>query len=116
MESEYIGYFEVMRQSNWLKNLLQDMQIVKTIERPLKIYCDNTSAVFFAKNNKRSEASRLMDIKYLKVQDQVRDEIIDIEHISTHEMVADPLTKAIHVTTFKKRVMKMGLYPSLDHL
>lgn len=37
-------------------------------ERQLKIYCDNMWAVLFTKNNRRSGASRLMDIKYLKVQ------------------------------------------------
>lgn len=83
MESKYIGCFEIMKQCNWMKNFLYDMEILKSIERPIKLYCDNTDAVFFAKNNKRSEASRLMDIKYLKVQDQVRECVIDIEHIST---------------------------------
>lgn len=90
------------------------MKIVWSIERPLKIHYDNTFAVFFAKNNKRSKALRLMDIKYLKVQDQVRDRVIDIEHISTHEMVAYPLTKVINVIAFNKHVMKMGLQPSME--
>ena len=114
MESEYIGCFEAMKQCNWMKNLLYDMKIVKSIERPIKLYCDNTDAVFFAKNKKRSEASRLMDIKYLKVQDQVREGVIDIEHISTHDMVADHLTKALNVTVFNKHIMKMGLHFSFD--
>lgn len=37
MKSGYVGCFEAMRQSNWLKNLLHHMMIVKSIERPLKI-------------------------------------------------------------------------------
>lgn len=76
MESESIGCFEAMRQGNWMKNLIYHMKIVISIERPVKIFYDNTAAVFFAKNKKRSEASKLMDIKYLKVQDKVREGVI----------------------------------------
>ncbi|CAL2224945.1 unnamed protein product [Prunus armeniaca] len=114
MESEYIGCFEAARQCVWLNNLIHSMKIVKRIERPLKLYCDNSSAVFFAKNNKRSNASRLLDIKYLTLQDKVRDGVIDIEHLGTLHMIADPLTKALHVTAFQRLVPKMGLQASID--
>ncbi|CAL9017000.1 unnamed protein product [Prunus brigantina] len=114
MESEYIGCFEAARQCVWLKNLIHSMKIVKSIERPLKLYCDNSSTVFFAKNNKRSDASRLLDIKYLTLQDKVRDGVIDIEHLGTLHMIADPLTKALHVTAFQRLVPKMGLQASID--
>lgn len=113
MESEYIGCFEAIEQCNWMKNLIYEMEIVRRIEKPIKLYCDNTTAVFFAKKNKRSEASRLMDIKYLKVQDKVREGVIDIQHISTHDMVANPLTKALNVTVFNKHVLIMGFQSAL---
>ena len=80
----------------------------------MKLYCDNSSAVFFAKNNKRSNASRLMDIKYLLVQDKVRDGEIDIEHIGTFHMIADPLRKALHMTAFQRLVPQMSLHVSID--
>ncbi|CAL9020509.1 unnamed protein product [Prunus brigantina] len=114
MKSEYIGCFEATRQCVWLKNLIQSVKIVKSIERPLKLYCDNSSALFFAKNNKRSYASRLMDIKYLALQDKVRDRVIDIEHRGTLHMIADPLTKPLHVTTLERLVRQMGLQTSID--
>ena len=116
MESEYIGCFEAMKQSNWLRNLIREMEVVRSIEKPLKIYCDNVAAIFFAKNNRRSEASRLMDIKYLKVQDKVREKVIEIEHIGTFNMIADPLTKALHVTAFQRHVTNMGLQGCLDNV
>lgn len=59
-ELEYMGCFEAMRQTVRLRNLIYDMKIVKGVERLIKIFCDNTSTVLFAKNNRRSEASRLM--------------------------------------------------------
>lgn len=63
IKSEYVGCYEAVRQGVWLRNLISDMKIVNDIERPITIFCDNTSDVFFAKNNRRSEASILMDIK-----------------------------------------------------
>ncbi|KAM1998218.1 hypothetical protein EV2_005744 [Malus domestica] len=114
MESEYIGCFEATRHGMWLRNLIRGMKVVSDIEKPLKLYCDNSSAVFFAKNNKRTEASRLLDIKYLTVQDKVREKSVDIEQLSTFHMVADPLTKAVNVTTFQRLVPKMGLHASLE--
>lgn len=64
----------------------------------MKICCDNMWAVLFTKNNRRSDASRLMDIKCLKVQENVRDDVIQIGHIGTFDMVAHPWTKVLHVT------------------
>ena len=55
MEYESIGCFEAMRQGSWMKNLIYHMKIVRSIERRVKNFCDNTAVVFFAKNNKRSE-------------------------------------------------------------
>ncbi|XP_008385535.1 uncharacterized protein [Malus domestica] len=50
----------------WLRNLVRGLNVMDNIEKPLKLYCDNKAAVFFSKNNKRSLANRLMDMKYLK--------------------------------------------------
>lgn len=116
MELEYIDCFEAMKQSNWLRNLIHEMQVVKSFEKPLKIYSNNASTVFFAKNNRRSEASRLMDFKYLKVQDKVREKIIEIEHPSTYNMIPYPLTKALHVTAFQRHVISIGLQTCLDYV
>ncbi|KAM2673567.1 hypothetical protein EV2_014847 [Malus domestica] len=116
MELEYIGCFEAMRHGVWLKILICDMKIVKNVEEPIKIYCDNTSAMFFAKNNRRSEASRLMDIKYLKLQDEIRNRNVGLENISTFSMVTNPLTKTLHVTTFQKHLLNMGLQTTIDNV
>lgn len=78
----------------------------------MKIYCDNMWAVLFTKNNRRSDASRLMDIKYLKVKKMLRDDVIQIEHIGTFDMVAHPWTKVLHVTGFNRQ---LGMFRELDY-
>ncbi|TQD89904.1 hypothetical protein C1H46_024535 [Malus baccata] len=101
MEAEFVACFEGMKQGVWLKNFVAELRIVKSIQKPLTMYCDNNSAVFFAKNNKRTSASRLMDVKFLKAREKVKQGTIDMQHISTSLMVANPSTKALAVGIFK---------------
>lgn len=71
------------KKGRWLWNFIRCIEIVKNIERPLKLYCENSSVVIFDKNNKRCDGSRLLAIKYLRLQDRVRECMVDLEHIST---------------------------------
>lgn len=114
MQAEFIGCYEAMKQAVWLRNFIGQMGVVDSISRPLKIFCDNEAAVFFSKNNKRTSASRLMDVKYLVVRDRVKDKEIIIEHVSSELNIADPLTKGLPVGVFKNHVAHMGLFESLD--
>lgn len=49
--------------------------------------------MFFSKNNKKSDATRLMDVKYLSVKDHVKKGEVLVEHIDTKKIMANPLTK-----------------------
>ncbi|KAM2924483.1 hypothetical protein COP2_040580 [Malus domestica] len=114
MEAEFVACFEGMKHAAWLKNFLTDLKIVNSVQKPVTMFCDNNSAVFFAKNNKRTSASRLMDVKFLKVREQVKKGVIEVQHISTTMMIADPLTKALPIGEFKKHVSSMGVLEGFD--
>lgn len=60
--------FEGMKQVVWLRNFIANMKIVDSIKKPLRMFFDNSATIFFSKNNKRTSASRLMDVKFLKVR------------------------------------------------
>jgi hypothetical protein len=38
------------------------LRVVHSIERPLRIYCDNETSVFYPYNNKSSGAAKFIDI------------------------------------------------------
>ncbi|CAL2265536.1 unnamed protein product [Prunus armeniaca] len=114
MEAEFIGCFEATRQGLWIKNFVTFMKLVANIDKPLKIYSDNKAAIYFAKNNKRTSASRIMDVKYLSLQDKVKEGIIEVKYINTHSMLAETLTKALVVGVFQDFVMHLGLHESFD--
>lgn len=70
--------------------------------------------MFFSKNNKKSYATRLMDVKNQTIKEKVKDGVVCIEHIDTTLMLADPLTKLLAVGVFKGHVANMGVVDSFD--
>lgn len=114
MQAEFVALYGAATHSMWLKNFISALGIVDSISRPLKIFCDNSSAVFFTKNNKTTSASKHIRIKFLVVREMVEDNEIEVEHISTEEMTADPLTKGLRPVIFTKHVENMGIVKSFD--
>ena len=113
MEAEFVSCFQATSQGVWLKSFISGLRVMDSISRPLKIFCDNSAAVFLAKNNKSGSRSKHIDIKYLAIREHVKEKKVVIEHISTELMIADPLTKGIPPMKFKDHVDRMGIVSSL---
>ena len=79
------------------------------IERPLKLYCDNKSAVLYSNNNRSSTKSKHIDIKFLVVKERVQSGQIFIEHLGTNSMIANPLTKGLPPKVFHEHVAHMSV-------
>jgi hypothetical protein len=109
MYAEFIACYEATGQVMWLKKFIPDLRVVDCIQRPLQLYCDNKPAVFYAHNNKLSNATKPIEIKFYAVKDRVRDKTISLEHICTKEMLADPLTKVLPPNVFGEHIAGMGL-------
>ena len=114
MEAKFVACFEATVHGLWLRNFISGLAIVNTIEKSLRIYCDNSAAIFFYKNDKYSNGVKHMELKYFSVKEEVQKQWVSIEHINNELMVADPLTKGLPPKTFKEHVKRMGLdyYPS----
>ena len=52
MEVEFVSCFEATSHGVWLKSFISGLRIMDSISRPLRMYCDNSAAVFMTKNNK----------------------------------------------------------------
>ena len=90
-------------------NFISGLRIVDNIARPLKIYCDNSVAIFFNKNDKYSKGAKHMELKYFVVKEEVTKQRVSIEHNSTNLMITDPLTKGLPPKTFIGHIERMGL-------
>ena len=80
----------------WIKKFVPGLMLIESIERLLKIYCDNDPAVFYSYNNKSSAAAKHIELKCYVVKEKVQDQTIEIMHKSTKEMIVDPLKKVSH--------------------
>jgi hypothetical protein len=113
MYAEFVTCYEAIGQAEWLKKFVPGLRVVDSIEKPLKIYCDNEPAIQYSYNNKKSDASKHINIKYYVVKEKIQDHTISLEHISTKQILADPFIKGLPPNVFKEHVAGMGLRESL---
>ncbi|PKU80214.1 Retrovirus-related Pol polyprotein from transposon TNT 1-94 [Dendrobium catenatum] len=113
MKVEFVVCFEATIQGLWLRNFISGLGVFNSISKPLKIYCDNTAAVFFSKNDKYTKGAKHMELKYFAVKEEVWKQRVSFEHISTNLIIADPLTKRLPPKTFHEHVAKMGIIENL---
>jgi hypothetical protein len=109
MQAEYAACYEATGQAIWLKNFIPGLRVVDSISKPLKLYCDNKPAVYYASSNKSSASAKYIDIKYHVVKEMIQDQTISVEYMNTKLMLADPLTKGLPPAVFKEHVAGMGL-------
>jgi hypothetical protein len=113
MYAEFVAWYEATGQVMWLKKFVPDLRVVDSIERPLKLYCDYEPAIFYAHNNKSSDAGKHIKIIFYVVKECIQDQTINLEHISTKKMLVDPLTKGLPSNMFNEHAVGMGLRESL---
>ena len=106
MAAEFVACYEASNHELWLRNFVTGLRILSRIERSLKLYCDNKSAVMYS-NNRSSSKSRYIDIKFLVVKEMVQSGQILIEHIGTNSMIANPLNKELTPKVFHEHTASM---------
>ena len=114
MVAEFVACYEASNHGIWLRNFVTGLRIMEGIERPLKLFCDNKSAVLYSNNNKSSTKSKFINIKFLVVKERVQSELISMEHIRTSSMITDPLTKGLPPKVFHEHTAYMGVVSLQD--
>ena len=114
MAVEFIACYEASNHGLWLRNFVTGLRIIEGVERPLKLFCDNKSAVMYSNNNRSSSKSKFIDIKFLVVKERVQNGQISIEHLGTNSMIADPLTKGLPPKVFHEHTTHMGVLELKD--
>jgi hypothetical protein len=92
---------------------VSDLRVIDNIEIPLKLYCDNETAVVYAHNNKKIKAIKHINIRFYVVKEKIQDQTISLEHISTKKMIADPLTNDLPPSVLREHLAGMGLRESI---
>ena len=111
-----IACFEARAYVKWLRNFISGLKVIDSIARPLKIYFDNSAAVFLTKNTKNSGGAKSVDLKFFKVREWIDNGDVLYKHIATSNMLADPLTKGLRPVEFDKHVEHTGVLSSFNVL
>ncbi|GJV72115.1 retrotransposon protein, putative, ty1-copia subclass [Tanacetum coccineum] len=91
-ESEYIAACEASKEAIWMKNFIGDLGVVPTVQDPIKIFCDNESAVALTKEPKDHGKSKHIDRKYHFVRSKVAEGHVIVKEIRSG-YPADPSQK-----------------------
>ena len=63
-EAEYVACYEATCHARWLRNFISALEVVHSISRPLKLFCDNSTAVSFSNNTRSTSRSKRIDVKF----------------------------------------------------
>ena len=84
----------------WLRNFISALEVVYSISRLLKLFCDNFAVVFFSRNTRNTSHFKHIDVKFLFVKEQVAKSLISVERTPITSMLADLLTKDLPICVF----------------
>ena len=93
MAAEFTVCYKASNSWDMVAELCHRLLIMDGIDRQLKMFWDNKSAMLYSNNNRSSTKSKHIDIKFLVVKERVQSGQVFIEHIGTNSMVVDSLTK-----------------------
>ena len=89
-----------------MRNLLNEVGIGAS--QPVPILCDNQGTVFTANNPHQSQRSKHLDIRYFRVRQFIKQELLEVLHVPTEHNLADFFTKSltpVHFYKFKHLLM-----------
>lgn len=91
----------------WLRRILEDLRISTNL--PIKVYCDNLSAISMVENPTQHDKSKHVEIDRHFILEKIEDKTIYIEHISSNKQIADIFTKPVAVHTFLTLILEGGV-------
>lgn len=100
IEAEFIACFEASNHGIWLRNFVTRLGIINKVEKTIKLFRDNKSAMLYSNNNKSSTKSKNFKVKYRAVKKRVQNKEISIENIGVNSMLVDPLSKGLTTEVF----------------
>ena len=92
-----------------MKKFIEDLEVVPTIQEPLKILCDNEGAIAIANDAMSQKRSRHIRRKFNYIRDEVENGEISIHKVHTDQNLADPFTKPLPQAKHEDHARAIGL-------
>lgn len=106
-EAEYRAMALALCEMIWLRALLVELQVYR--HTPLKLFCDNQSALNIANNPVQHDRTKHVEIDRFFIKEKLDSRILKIDHVKTTEQLADCLTKGLSSIVLTNHCNKMGM-------
>ena len=101
-EAEVIALVDATKEASWLSRLCKAICNDYPMDKPVRIYEDNTSCLSIVTRGTLSDRTKHFRVEYYYVTSEIEDGHITLEHCPTSLMIADTFTKALPKSDFIK--------------
>ena len=91
----------------WLKIISKDLKI--KWDKPMRLYCDNKSAISIAHNPIRHNQTKHIEINIHFIKEKLDSGLTCTPYVSINHQLADILTKSLSSIKFQASVSKLGM-------
>lgn len=113
-ESEFrsmaVGICELL----WLKIILDNLKIKG--EGPMRLYCDNKSAMSIAHNPVQHDRTKHIEVDRHFIKEKLKSGLICTPFVFSKDQLADVLTKGLSSAVFQNIITKLGMDTSIYQL
>ena len=106
-EAEFRAMAQGICELLWLKIILEDLKIKR--EEPMRLFCDNKSAISIAHNPVQHDRTKHIEIDRHFIKEKLDSGLICTPYVPTQGQLADILTKGLGSTAFEGIIFKLGM-------
>ena len=107
-EAEYRAMVKGICELLWLKRFMGELGF--SSEKPMKLFCDNQSAIKIAENPVQHDRTKHVEIDRNFIYEKLENKEIEVPYVSTKGQLADMLIKALSNSAFSNSLVKLGIY------
>ncbi|XP_057843998.2 secreted RxLR effector protein 161-like [Cryptomeria japonica] len=104
---EYVATTSCCTQLLWMAQTLLDMGII--VDKPLTIFCDNTSAISLSKNLVMHCRMKHIATRLLFLCEKILTNEVTLQYVPTQAQVADTFTKPLATDAFERLRLRLGV-------
>ncbi|GJR98205.1 hypothetical protein Tco_0270379 [Tanacetum coccineum] len=109
-EAEYIAASEAAIEAVWIRKFISGLGIVPTINKPIRMFCDNSAALHFANEPGVQKGARHYHRRYHYVRESIALGEIRFLKVHTDDNLVDSFTKALSKGKLTQHAKSMGLH------
>ena len=106
-EAEYQAMANGVCEILWIQRILEELR--KPIEAPMKLFCDNKTAIRIAHNPVQHDRTKHVEIDRHFIKDKLEVGVICMPFVPITQQTADILTKGLFKPNFDLLVSKLGM-------